>query len=626
MIDDLNGICPNCAINTGPVGEPCTRDLCSSKEYHFIPKAWFEAAREFSKRKRKPLDSMLGRNIDRYLLAGKLGEGGMGAVYVAFQKPLHREVALKLISGIEINDSTLARFEREARAISVLDHPNIVKLHDYGIGHIEYQVPYMALEYVRHGRTLRRALDLYRNDTGFDVMEDAVISIFRQILNALASAHSMGIVHRDMKPDNVLIAPVEGNPFQVKVLDFGLAKAVAEVTGFEDEVSRTGQLLGTPHFMAPEQVGSDSKSRVDERTDLHAVAVMIFEVLTGTRPFEGDSALSILTKKTDPTYDPLDIPDARKLPDQVKAFLKRGLAADMDARFPNARAMLASMEEVLSNHRLVAPPTGPHEPISSQDRPRTPPSPANETQGNEAETRITDIAASPTGLDGDSGIKVPDDHRFGRPYAGKKTGLLLPLVMALALAGVVSVYFLVGKQVGIGGEPDDAVSGVAASSIDTGEQDASVGHEPDTVSMQKQTPDTALLDVTSDLKPKGTEDDAQGVGKEPPPPTAVEKTFTIVTTPIGARIEIDDVPAGRSPVEYRVLIGRDKDLERRLRIKASAPGFRDTELDLKVIDAIGVGNVVLELGRKYRPKPGNRPTPHPPKPPEKKENRIIEML
>ena len=134
MAPDLTGICPNCEARRGPVGEACPEAICGSKGYRFIPLAWYQPAKEFAARKQRPMDPLLGRSIERYLLIGKLGEGGMGAVYVALQRPLNREVALKVISGLEMTEATIARFEREARAVSILDHPNIVKLYDYGVG------------------------------------------------------------------------------------------------------------------------------------------------------------------------------------------------------------------------------------------------------------------------------------------------------------------------------------------------------------------------------------------------------------------------------------------------------------------------------------------------------------
>ncbi len=397
------GICPNCGRRTGPTGDPCPGDVCHDKGYAFIPRPWYDAAVEFAAKKQRPLDPMLGRSLDRYLLAGKLGEGGMGAVYLARQRPLDREVALKVISGLEMTPATIARFEREARAISLLDHPNIVKLYDYGVGQLEFRVPYMALEYVRHGRTLRRALAQMRQETGAPIPGEVVRSIFAQVLHALQAAHAAGIVHRDMKPDNVMLAPVAGNPHFVKVLDFGLAKAVEDVSGFDGTVSRTGQFLGTPCYMAPEQASHQAQHDVDGRCDLYAVAVMVFEVFTGVRPFDGESALQVLARKVDPSYRPLDLPAAQGLPRPLRVFLERGMAADPGARFADAAHMLAALDDALSGRRTTAMGMAQGRPGSSGSsgsRPATPPSPVP-AEGEDLETTLN----------------VRRD-RFGRAFAG----------------------------------------------------------------------------------------------------------------------------------------------------------------------------------------------------------------
>lgn len=379
MAPEAPGICPNCERHRGAVGSPCPTEVCHNKNYHLIPVAWFEAARQLAVRKHRPMDPLLGRYINRYLLAGKLGEGGMGAVYVGIQRPLDREVAVKLISGVDVSGGAISRFEREARAIGLLDHPNIVKLFDYGVGNLGFQVPYMALEYVRHGRTLRQVFTRVKEESGGTVPVTLVLQVFRQILNALASAHEIGLVHRDMKPDNVLIVPVAGNPYFVKVLDFGLAKAVSEVTGFDGDISRTGLVLGTPCYMAPEQAHiSGRRFPVDGRADLYSVAVMLYEVFTGIRPFNGESALAILASKSDPNHRPMEFPEALALPASLRTFLQRGMSDQATDRFSDAFEMLAALEQVLSTRGLKAMGPAAGDAGSSQERPATPPSPAPE--------------------------------------------------------------------------------------------------------------------------------------------------------------------------------------------------------------------------------------------------------
>ena len=398
------GICANCELHQGGVGEPCPEPGCARKGYAYIPRAWFDAAKAFAARRQRPMDPLLGRAIDRYLLAGKLGEGGMGAVYLGIQRPLNREVALKVISGMEVTPATVGRFEREARAISALDHPNIVKLYDYGISNLEFQVPYMALEYVRHGRTLRHALATLGQETAGRISSQVVLTVFQQVLHALGAAHDLGIVHRDMKPDNVMLAPVRGNPYFVKVLDFGLAKAVVDVSGFDGTMSRTGQFLGTPCYMAPEQALAKGRAEVDCRADLYAVAVMIFEVFAGVRPYEGETPLEVVAKKFDKNYRPLDFPEAVALPRPLRQFLATGMEADAAARFQSATEMLEGFELALSGRTTTAVGLQAKAASSTHDRPATPASPAVEVE----------VPPTPTAR---LGVPTPDSGSVDAPEA-----------------------------------------------------------------------------------------------------------------------------------------------------------------------------------------------------------------
>lgn len=345
---EANGVCPHCQAYTGPVGTPCIRAACAEGPYHCIPVDWYDATRAYSARKSRPIDPRVGRMVDKYLLCANLGEGGMGSVYVAIQKPLFREVALKLIADVELTKHAVGRFEREARAISLLDHPNIVKIYDYGVTQLERKMPFMVLEYLRHGRSLRKAIGSLR--TGEAVDAAVVLRIFQQVLNALGAAHAVGIIHRDVKPENIMVLAVHGDPSFVKVLDFGLARLESDETNFEGEDITAGRLVGTPYYMAPEQIPTRKNASVtlDGRADLYAVAVMLYEILTGIRPFEAPDPLSVLARKMDPEMDPLALPVAQNLTKIQRNFLTKGLARDPDQRFASAAEMSQALEQALN--------------------------------------------------------------------------------------------------------------------------------------------------------------------------------------------------------------------------------------------------------------------------------------
>jgi len=596
------GICPLCESRTGAVGDPCPSEVCGRKGYRFIPVGWHESAKAYAARKQRPLDPLLGRSIDRYLLAGKLGEGGMGAVYLAIQRPLNREVALKVISGLEMTQTTIARFEREARSISVLDHPNIVKLYDYGVGELEFRVPYMALEYVKHGRTLRRALWQIRQDSGgAPITGDVVLSVFSQVLHALETAHGVGIIHRDMKPDNVMLAPVAGNPHFVKVLDFGLAKAVADVTGFDGTVSRTGQFLGTPCYMAPEQAPRKGQPSVDGRADLYAVAVMLFEVFTGVRPFEGDTPIEVLTKKVDPSHDPLSCPEARPLPRALKAFLSRGMAADPGARFGDAQEMLAAFRDALSGRRATAVGTAPGRPGSSDERPATPASPGVRESGD-AEPPVEPAALEPTTPLGGGGearpvwTGVPSSRVEGRR---RKSGRR---VLAAAGAAVAAVAVLTGVYVAAGGQR-------AQESVPVTSREREPAPQPAPL------PETATVPAS-----------VPAPGPEPVPVAVSEPGPAPVPKPAGLRVRFASEPAGaevwlggrrlgKTPFDA-ALEGEPGRREFAFRLK----GYRE---ELKAVEVADGGAVRAEL-RPEPPqrKPGPNPKPKPVEPPPKGPQRL----
>lgn len=370
----IRGICPNCGEEKDIPLNPCQNSVCIKKGYHYIPKEWYFTALEFAKRRNKPFDPYLGRYLDKYLLAGKLGEGGMGVVYLAIQRPLGQQVALKVISGVEMTESQIARFEREARAISLLDHPNIVKIYDYGIGTLDTQVPYMALEYIRHGQNLKRCLNRVRDQYGGVIPKNVILVIFRQILNALHSAHKVGVIHRDMKPENVMVTSVEGNPYFVKILDFGLAKTVYEMSGTAKEVSLDGYFLGTPYYMAPEQIPISKVSNVDGRADLYAVAVMIYETFTGERLYDGEGPMDIMLKKTNPNIKPMLSVKALMLPNRLRQFLEKGIAIDPEKRFGTAEEMLFEFEDTMKDIEISGVGLLVKEDGSSKEKPMTPPS------------------------------------------------------------------------------------------------------------------------------------------------------------------------------------------------------------------------------------------------------------
>ena len=324
------GACPSCA-GRGAIGEPCEERGCRRRGYCFVPPEW---AGELDPDAAGALDAMVGRRIDDYLVVDTLGAGGFGTVYLALQLPVMLKAALKLMQDRQqepaLAAALLRRFEGEARALARLSHPNVVRLLKYGLWS---DAPYMVMEYVDGGRTL--AAEVARHAVaGRPLPTTLVAHVLRQVLHGLEAAHRTGIVHRDIKPDNVMLQEVVGDPYHVRLVDFGLAK-------FVEERSSTSILLGTPMYMAPEQL---DRAEVGPHTDLYATGVMAFELLTGRRPFASRTHQEILRQKVDPMYRPTAVLRDLGLPPEVLAFFDRALARHPEGRYRSADEMRDAFE------------------------------------------------------------------------------------------------------------------------------------------------------------------------------------------------------------------------------------------------------------------------------------------
>jgi serine/threonine-protein kinase len=300
-------------------------------------------------------EGLVGVTLDgRYRLDALLGEGGMGAVYRATHLAMERKVAIKLLKPHLVNDENqLQRFAREARSTLKVDSPHAVKVLDFGVTpHRDY---YMVLEYL-DGRTVQRELDI---DGPFTPKR--VVHIARHALHALGAAHRYGLVHRDIKPDNLLLMRVGSDPDYTKVLDFGVAKLMEGAAASDRSqlaLTQVGMVFGTPEFMSPEQACGHS---LDGRSDLYSLAATMFVMLTGHGLFEGGSAIEWLTHhaRTPPPRLAMVRPELatyRELDD----LLERCLAKYRDKRPRSAEELdelFAKLEDTLDRPAGSIPPT-----------------------------------------------------------------------------------------------------------------------------------------------------------------------------------------------------------------------------------------------------------------------------
>lgn len=227
----------------------------------------------------EPMDPMLGRTIaEKYRIERLIGRGGMGAVYEGRHLLLERSVAIKVLHhNMTADERAAGRFIREAKASARIEHPNAVTIHDFGV--LSDGSAYLIMEFIR-GRSLRQIL-MQQNR----IELKKAINIAIQVCNVVEIAHQQGIIHRDLKPENVMLKESADGEFLVKVVDFGLAKLVSG-DGKESgaNLTQTGEVLGTPHYMAPEYYEGET---VDARADIYAIGVMLYEMLSGDAPFIG---------------------------------------------------------------------------------------------------------------------------------------------------------------------------------------------------------------------------------------------------------------------------------------------------------------------------------------------------
>ena len=282
------------------------------------------------------LSAPIGQLLDgRYLVESQIARGGMATVYLARDVRLDRTVALKIAHPELARDQEfVARFISEAHSVARLSSPNVVGVFDQGsTGDLHY----IAMEYVP-GPTLRELL----NARGRLAPREA-LDVIERVLAGLAAAHDAGIIHRDVKPENVLL----GNGTSVKVADFGLARAASGVSH-----TRTGLLIGTAAYLAPEQVAANSS---DERTDVYAVGVMLFEMLTGVQPHTGDTPLAVAYKHVNEVV-PAPSSVNPELPAALDALVALGTSRDPELRPADARHYLKAITEVRRGMPLPAGP------------------------------------------------------------------------------------------------------------------------------------------------------------------------------------------------------------------------------------------------------------------------------
>lgn len=462
---------------------------------------------------------------DRYRIIKKLGEGGMGSVYLAEHTTINKKLAIKVLSSEYSHKQDLVdRFLQEARAASMIEQENVVEITDFGstpTGSV-----FFVMEFL-NGEDLSKTVK-----TKGPLPWARVKPIMIQICRALASAHDAGIIHRDMKPENCYRIRRGDNPDFIKVLDFGIAKVTSD-DGEGKGLTRTGMIFGTPEYMSPEQAKGE---KVDHRVDVYAVGVILYELLTGRVPFTADTFMGILTKHMfEAPPAPSTIAPIASIPHEVEAIVLKALQKDREYRFQSMRELMGAIDAVGTGAAAVS--------VVAED--------VVVPQGGE--TKFQTSSPTPTSMQMAAStqdeIKVPGKAGMG----------LLLGIGAVVLAGLGGLaVFVISNQ----DEPADKDPVAAA------------GNVPDATKEVKNVPpeEPPADDGSTPEVPPTAEDEGDAADGAPPVAAPATVAITINTPGVDADVfdERDDAKLGSTNEAFDMPLGTDS-----LDLYVRAEGYED---------------------------------------------------
>ena len=492
-----------------------------------------------------PPDPLIGRTLDgRYLIEKMLGEGGMGVVYRAKHTALQKPLAVKVLRAeVSKDQEIVARFRQEAQSASGIGNEHIIDISDFGA--LPDGSTYFVMEFL-DGIAITKALELER-----PIAAARTVRIAKQICTALGAAHANGIVHRDLKPDNIYLVKRSSDNDFVKVLDFGIAK----VGGATSKLTRAGAVFGTPHYMSPEQCAG---TEVDQRTDIYALGIILYEMASGRVPFDADNLMGILTKHLyEKPLPPRDVFPASDIPPALESVIMKALEKNREQRYQSMQEMREDLERV--------------------EQGLTPNAVTDAGARAAAGARSTDAFSYAQRTAGPTGMGVGTEEEEA-PKRSKTVPLLLGLALVLVLAGggVAAMVFRGGAE---------APTGDIRPTVPTPVAPPAVVPVPTTV--------LAAAPLDSPQNP------AAAGGTAPTAPAAVR--VTIASTPEGAAVYRDDALLGNTPFEVDRPIG-DATISLTLRL----PEHLDQSVTLS---ALTQSSVRIPLERARRSSSGSRRPP-----------------
>ncbi len=513
-------------------------------------------------------DPLIGRVInDRFKINALIARGGMGKVYRAEQAPLGRVCAIKVLNPNYAGDQDPEfhkRFFLEASIASKLTHPNTVTIFDYG--RTDDDIYYMAMEYLE-GHTLHRAI---REAGHFP--EERAAHVARQICRALREAHSLGVIHRDLKPANLFLVEHGDETDFVKILDFGLVKNVSDTK--TEDLTQTGLFMGSPKYMAPEQIRGD---RVDARTDIYALGIILYEMIAGKVPFDRPNSVNILMAHVNEEAPPIrQMNPNTQVSAAFEEVIARCMAKNPDNRFRSMDEVLATLKRIGNAAFSTGNGTGEFRVLSasgSSPRSLTPvgndsgpavelpaPSLGGGLTGSVAPSLTGSVSMGPSGSGSIlSPVAMPETRDLSRdvqfsslpPSGGSKGILLSAVVGGLAILGIIGYAALRPSGAAAGSIPTPQIASALASSL------------PSVVPVETAPKAPLLVKVR------------------------------INTDPDGATVKEDGVElCGSTPCDL-LYKGADADPGREHKLTLTRPGYRIETRTLKV----GEGPVAVKLTR-----------------------------
>ena len=428
---------------------------------------------------------------DRYHIKAKLGQGGMGAVYLAEHVRMGQEVAIKVASRQLASDpEAIARFTREARNAARIKHPNVCGVHDFG--ETSSGLVYLAMEYVEGG-----SLSDMLREAGTLPLEQAA-DIITQCCDALQAAHELDIVHRDIKPDNIMITERRDGTVAVKLVDFGIAKAFTPEEG--QTVTKTGFIVGTPDYMSPEQV---SGTPLDGRSDVYSLALVLFRMLTDRLPFEGDTPQGVLMGRlTSPPLKLAEVLPQRDLPAQLQVVLDRALERECERRYATATGFGQAVAAAVQSAKTIQVETAP-----------------SIEQAAAAETEVIDTTGQAVRL---GETPTPETPQPIAPLekSSRRSGLKLAVYGSVGVAAVGLAWVIVGSGMvstgnGMEERPDSTSLGTPAGVAEFADSKQEPAGDADVLasSAEPATTDSGRVGVPQTrAEPEGSE------GRDPAPP------------------------------------------------------------------------------------------------------------